>query len=135
VKVAKLNLTENEELEEVLKIQEFPTVLFYPAGVKKVDGALKFSGTKKKFSLVEWLVKNNQENTGKSELEELTAENYKQVCKGGKGTCVIAFLENTDDEEVVKGLTALAGSYLKKPVSFFYALKSKQEALAKQFGV
>lgn len=36
VKVAKINVTENEGLEEQLKLVKFPSVRFYKNGPKKV---------------------------------------------------------------------------------------------------
>ena len=36
LKVAKLNITEHSELEDVLQITDFPTILYFPAGIKKV---------------------------------------------------------------------------------------------------
>ena len=55
-RVAKLNISEdgNEVLEESIKLENYPSVRFYPAGNKNVDEYTEFTGLKKKFSLLEW---------------------------------------------------------------------------------
>lgn len=55
-KVAKLNITEegNEALEEQIKLENYPSVRFYPVGNKNVDEFSEFTGIRKKFSILEW---------------------------------------------------------------------------------
>jgi hypothetical protein len=72
-------------------------VKFFPGGVKKLDSTIDFSGIKKKISLIQWITKSNENQSTSNDLEELTAADYKTICKEGKGTCVIIFLENKDN--------------------------------------
>lgn len=97
IKVAKVNLTEHSELEQLFELKDFPVVRFYPGGIKKLDNFVDFSGTKKKFTLIEWILKSNDKQGSNNDLAELRAEDYKAVCKEGKGTCVIFFLEGEDN--------------------------------------
>jgi hypothetical protein len=64
----------------------------------------------------------------------LTENTYKTICKSGKGTCVIFFLETRDDDLLSK-LSEMPKNYLKKPISFFYSLKGGQSEFAQQFGI
>jgi len=68
VKVAKLNLTEHSELEEIFQLKEFPVVKFFPGGVKKLESAVDFTGVKKKFTLIEWILKNNDKQSNNNDL-------------------------------------------------------------------
>ena len=69
--MAKINVTENIELEEVFKTQDFPIIWFYPAGVKKIDGAIPYTGVKKKFTIVSWVNDNSKKSN--NDLAELNA--------------------------------------------------------------
>lgn len=131
--MAKLNLTEHSELEEVFQLKDFPAIKFYPGGVKKQESSIDFSGVKKKFSMIEWILKSNDKQAS-NDLAQLNAADYKTVCKEGKGTCVIFFLDSANEETLAK-LSALPNNYLKKPISFFYTVKGSQQEFAKQFGV
>lgn len=94
VKVAKINITEAESLESDIKLSIYPSIRFYPVGTKKVDSYQEFDGTKKKFSILEWANNKLQEKQENVDIPELNKENYNNLCKNTKSTCVIVFLEN-----------------------------------------
>lgn len=121
IKIAKVNLTEHEDLEDTLKVTVFPTVIYFPAGIKNVDKAQRYEGLRRSRSIIEWALQ--QYNTPvEASIDHLTTESYKSICKNAKGTCVIFFVENENAPELQQ-LSSLPKSYTGKPISFFYLVK------------
>ena len=54
VRVAKINMTEegNDQLEDQLKIEKYPSIRFYKTGPKKVPEFGEYDGIRKKFSIL-----------------------------------------------------------------------------------
>lgn len=98
VKIAKINMTENEELEEQLQIENYPSIRFYKVGTKNIKDHALFQGTYKKFSIKEWVTLKLSEKIDKADIPDLTRDNYNNICKKGKGTCVIIFLDGDNAE-------------------------------------
>lgn len=98
-RVAKLNISEegNEILEESIKLENYPSIRFYPAGNKNVDEYTEFTGLKKKFSILDWANLKLSEVKDTVDIPELNKQNYETLCKATKSTCVILFVENPSD--------------------------------------
>ena len=52
--VAKINVTESYELEDGFRVEKYPAVRYYAAGMKKLDQFSQFEGILKKFSFLDW---------------------------------------------------------------------------------
>lgn len=113
-------------------MSSYPSIRFYPVGTKNVDSYQEFDGIKKKFSILEWANLRLQEKQSNVDIPELNKENYNNLCKNTKSTCVITFLA---DDEIPSKIIELASKYLKKPISFLISKKGSQPKFEAQVEV
>ena len=72
IKIAKVNLTEHDDLEDTLKVTTFPTILYFPAGIKNVDKAERYDGFKRSKSIIDWALKEYNKPV-ESSIDHLTS--------------------------------------------------------------
>lgn len=75
------------------------------------------------------------EKATSADIAVLNKENYETLCKSTKNTCIIAFLDGTEDADLSSKLEKLALEHIKKPITFLISRKGEQDAFAKQAGV
>lgn len=72
IKIAKVNLTEHEDLEETLKVTQFPTVMYFPAGIKNVEKSQKYDGYRRSKAIIDWALKEYNKPV-ESSIDHLTS--------------------------------------------------------------
>ena len=75
------------------------------------------------------------EKVEQTDILPLNKDNYQNLCKTTKHTCIIIFLDGSEPSDTLKSIEKLALEHIKKPITFLVSNKGEQNAFAEQTGV
>lgn len=146
VKVGKVDATAHPTLGQQFQVSGYPTIKYFPAGKKSIEGAVTYEGGRSSSAMAEWARDQNQ-GTKNYNLQQLNAQEvYDNVCKKKSkkiyysGVCVISFLPHILDsgeeqrEAYLDIIKEVGIKFRGKPFSFIWSQGGDQLDFETIFG-
>ncbi|XP_050311632.1 protein disulfide-isomerase A6 homolog [Anthonomus grandis grandis] len=135
VKLGALDATVHSEKAREYNVQGYPTIKYFPAGVKSRSAAEEYDGGRTANDIVNWAMDKLTESIPAPEVVQVTTpELFKEQCEQ-KPLCVVAVLPHILDcqsqcrNDYIKMLTGLGEKFKKKMWGWIWAEAGSQQEL------
>ncbi len=133
VKLGAVDATVHQSLAQQYGVQGYPTIKYFPSGVKK--GPEEYDGGRTSEDIVNWALERHTENIPPPELVQITGAGVMEENCEKKSLCVIAFLPHILDcqskcrNDYIKMLTKMGDKFKKQGWGWVWSEGTAQPAL------
>lgn len=141
IKLGALDASEYQNFARKYEIHGFPTLMYFPAGVKTQKDAKSYQGDRSKDSIVQWARNIAAEFKPPPEVVQLTSETLLKDKCGESQICVLSFLPHLYDcqskcrNRYIDRIKDVANSFKSKPWAFLWIEANTQPDLEKSLDI